>query len=153
MIRRTHLITAAALAVLAGALAGCKTKGDIVVDEGVGVTAVRGACPSVGVPDYTGDITLFRTPGVTDTGSLDVTAALTNVRSTCNDGGEQVYSSVGFDVLARRTDVHGARSVQLPYFVTVLRGGNAVISKRVGTVTINFADGPERAQAHAQGGA
>ena len=153
MIRRTHLITAAALAVLAGALAGCKTKGDIVVDEGVGVTAVRGACPSVGVPDYTGDITLFRTPGVTDTGSLDVTAALTNVRSTCNDGGEQVYSSVGFDVLARRTDVHGARSVQLPYFVTVLRGGNAVISKRVGTVTINFADGQERAQAHAQGGA
>ena len=99
------------------------------------------------------DITLFRTPGVTDTGSLDVTAALTNVRSTCNDGGEQVYSSVGFDVLARRTDVHGARSVQLPYFVTVLRGGNAVISKRVGTVTINFADGQERAQAHAQGGA
>ena len=153
MIRRTHLITAAALAVLAGALAGCKTKGDIVVDEGVGVTAVRGACPSVGVPDYTGDITLFRTPGVTDTGSLDVTAALPNVRSTCNDGGEQVYSSVGFDVLARRTDVHGARSVQLPYFVTVLRGGNAVISKRVGTVTINFADGQERAQAHAQGGA
>ena len=46
MIRRTHLITAAALAVLAGALAGCKTKGDIVVDEGVGVTAVRGACPT-----------------------------------------------------------------------------------------------------------
>ena len=35
----------------------------------------------------------------------------------------------------------------LPYFVTVLRGGSAVVSKRVGSVTINFADGQERAQA------
>ena len=37
--------------------------------------------------------------------------------------------------------------------VTVLRGGRAVVSKRVGTVTLNFADGQERAQARAQGGA
>ncbi len=153
MTTRYRLITAAGLALLAVSLGGCKTKGDIVVDEGVGIAAVRGACPTVGIPDYTGDITLFSTPGATDLASLDVTAAMTNVRSTCNESGEKVYTTVGFDVLARRTDARGARSVQLPYFVTVLRGGKAVVSKRIGTVTIAFADGQERAQAHAQGGA
>lgn len=147
----TKRLLAASLIVIA--LAGCRSKGDIVVDDSVGITAVRGACPAVGVPDYTGDITLFTTPGTTDANAIDVVGALTNVRSQCNDSGEKVYAGVTFDVLARRTDVRGARQVQLPYFVSVLRGGTAVISKRVGTVTINFADGQERAQASAQGGA
>ena len=40
------LIPVAALVVLAG----CRNEGDLVVSEGVGVTAVRSACPSVGVP-------------------------------------------------------------------------------------------------------
>ena len=150
MIARNSLLTATVLLV---ALAGCRTKGDIVVDEGVGISAIRGACPAVGIPDQTGDITLFRTPGATDATSIDVTAAITNLRTQCNDSGEKVYSQSGFDVLARRMDTRGARSVQIPYFVTVLRGGSAVISKRVGVVTLNFADGQERAQAHAEGGA
>lgn len=155
MITRPRLLAAAGLTVLAAALGGCKTKGDLVVDEGVGISAVRGACPAVGIPDYTGDVTLFRVPGSTDANAIDVTAAMTNLRPNCAEGGssEKVYSQTGFDVLARRTDTRGARTVQLPYFVTVLRGGSAVVSKRVGTVTLNFADGQERAQAHAEAGA
>lgn len=153
MTTRYRLITAAGLTLLAVSLGGCKTRGDIVVDDGVGISAVRGACPTVGVPDYTGDITLFRTPGATDLASLDLTAAMTNVRSTCDESGEKVYTTIGFDVLARRTDTQGARTVQLPYFVTVLRGGKAVVSKRIGTVTIAFADGQERAQASGRGAA
>jgi hypothetical protein len=43
--------------------------------------------------------------------------------------------------------------VQIPYFSTVLRGGSAVVSKRVGNVTLTFADGQERAQATATAGA
>ncbi|MBA3053715.1 MAG: hypothetical protein FP826_01975 [Sphingomonadales bacterium] len=153
MTARTRLITAAGLAVLAVSLAGCKSSGDIVVDDSVGITAVRSACPAVGIPDYTGDITLFSPAGATDASAIDVTAAMTDVRSTCNDSGEKVYAEVDFEVLARRTGVQGARTVQLPYFVTVMRGGTAVITKRVGTVTLNFADGQERAQAHARGAA
>lgn len=144
MIARTRLISAL---VLAAALAGCKTSGDIVVDEGVGITAVRTACPAVGVPDYTGDITLFRAPGDTTAANIDLTASITNVRPQCNDQGAKVYSTASFDVLARRTDVRGARTVELPFFSTVVRGGRAVISKRIGTVTLTFADGQERAQA------
>lgn len=144
MTPRTRLYAAVALA---AALAGCRGTGDLVVDEGVGITAVRSACPAVGVPDYTGDITVFRNVGATTADNIDVVGALTNLRSTCNEAGEKVSSAATFDVLARRTDTRGARQVTLPYFVTVLRGGSAVISKRVGSVTINFADGQERAQA------
>lgn len=158
MTARTRLFCAAAFAVMgAAALAGCKSKGEIVVQEGVGITAVRGACPAVGIPDNTGDITLFRTAGARDAASIDVVAAITNLRSQCDDGskdqGQKVYASVGFDVVARRTDTRGARQVSLPYFVTVLRGGRAVITKRVGTVMLNFADGQERASARGEGGA
>ncbi|MGV2495475.1 hypothetical protein [Pelagerythrobacter aerophilus] len=138
---------------LAAALAGCAGEGDLVINQGVGITAVRSACPAVGVPDYTGDITLFRTPGQPTAANIDVTAAITNVRSTCNETGERIYSEATFDVLARRTDASEARRVELPYFSTVLRGGSAVQSKRVGTVVIDFAAGQERAQGHGVAGA
>ena len=147
---RFRLISALAVA---AALAGCRSSGDIVVDQGVGIQAFRSACPAVGIPDYTGDVTLFRTAGDKTAANVDVVATMTNVRSQCNESGDKVYTQVSFDVLARRTDTAGARQVTVPYFVTVLRGGRAVVTKRVGQVTINFADGQERAQASGQGSA
>jgi len=150
-------LTIAALMLTAVALAGCRSRGELVVDEGVGITAVRTACPAVGIPDYTGDVTLFRPGGSKAAADMDLTAVITNVRVQCNDGARdlssKVYSTASFDVLARRTDTRGARQVTLPYFVTVLRGGNTVVTKRVGQVTLNFADGQERAQAQGQGSA
>jgi len=128
------------------ALAGCRTQGDIVVEQGIGITALRSVCPAVGVADYTGDITLFSPADARTTDALDVTAVLTNVRSTCNDTGAQVYTAATFEVLASRTNTSGARSVELPFFATVMRGGNNVVSKRLGTVRIDFADGQARAQ-------
>ena len=150
MIARTRLISAIGLA---AALAGCKTTGDIVVDEGVGISAVRSACPAVGIPQHTGDITTFRVPGDTTATNIDVVAAMTNVRSQCNDTGAKVFTNVSFDVQGRRLDTRGARTVTLPFYVVVLRGGRAVISKRVGQVSLAFADGQERASANGQGGA
>ncbi|MXO74884.1 hypothetical protein GRI40_06575 [Altererythrobacter aerius] len=138
---------------MGAALAGCKTDGELVVDQGIGITAVRTACPAVGVPDYTGDITTFRVPGDTSAANIDVTASITNLRSTCDDGSPRIYTNATFDVLARRTDARGARTVTLPYYSVVLRGGTSVVTKRVGQVTIAFADGQERAQARAQAGA
>ena len=152
MIARSRLPAAALVAcALAATLAGCKTKGEIVLDEGVGITAVRTPCPAVGIPDYTGDVTLFRSGGDRSAGNIDVVAAMTNVRSQCSEGADKVFTSVSFDVLARRTDTSGARQVTVPYFITVLRGGSAVVTKRVGSVTLNFADGQERAQAKGEG--
>lgn len=134
------------------ALGGCAKSGDIVIGQGVGITALRSKCPAVGIPDYTGDITLFRQGGQQLASDIDVTANITNLRSTCNDTGEKVYSEASFDVFGRRADTRGARQVSLPYFVTVLRGGSAVVTKQVGTVTLSFADGQERARASAKAG-
>lgn len=135
-------------------LGGCAKKGEIVVDEGVGITAIRSTCPAVGVPDYTGDVTSFRVPGDKTAANIDVVATMTNVRTQCNEGeGAKVYATVSFDVLAKRTETGAARQVTLPYFVTVLQGGSTVASKRVGTVTINFAAGQDRAQTKGTGSA
>jgi hypothetical protein len=146
---RTRVLPAIALV---AALAGCAREGELVVDQGVGITAVLTTCPAVGIPDYTGDVTTFRTAGDPTLANLDVSASITNLRSTCDDTTNRVYSEATFDVRARRSDVRGARTVTLPYFVTVLQGGSAVVSKRVGQVTLNFADGQERAQASARAG-
>ena len=124
-----------AFAMLA-ALAGCAGEGELVLDQGLGITSVLSTCPAVGIPDYTGDITTFLAGEDRSTASLDMSAAITNLRTTCNDGGEQIYSEATFEVHARRTDVRGSRTVTLPYFVTVLQGGGAVVSKRVGEVTL-----------------
>ncbi len=148
MIARNRLFV-----IMAGALAlaGCKSKGDIVVEEGIGITAVRTVCPAVGIPDHTGDITLFTAPGMRTASAIDLTANITNLRVSCNDApgdtSADVYSEATFEIFARRTDVRSPRTVTLPYFATVVRGGSAIISKRVGSVTLQFAAGEERARA------
>jgi hypothetical protein len=137
----------------AAALSGCHHEGDIVVEEGVGITALRTTCPAVGIPDFTGDVTLFNPPEARTADAMDVTATMTDVRTTCDDSGEKVFATATFNVLGQRRNTQGARSVTLPYFATVVRGGATVVAKKIGMVTLNFADGQARAQASAAGSA
>ncbi len=130
------------------ALAGCSRKGDI--DETGGIVAVRSSCPSAAIPATTGDVTLFDPAGSTDASAIDVVATITNLRSTCSDAGDQYYTEATFDVQATRRDAGGPREVVLPYFATVVRGGNAVIAKRVGQVRVDFPAGATRATASAR---
>jgi hypothetical protein len=104
----------------------------------------------VAVPDGTGDITIFNPASSQDADAIDIVASVTNVRTTCNESGDKIYAQATFDVQARRSDASGSRTVTLPFFNTVVQGGSAVISKRVGQVTIQFADGQQRASAQAQ---
>ena len=136
--------------IVAAALAGCSREGDLDVGAGVGVNVTRSGCPTVAIPDGTGDITIFNPVSSQDADAIDIVATVTNVRNTCNDSGEKIYAQASFDVQARRSDANGSRTVTLPYFNTVVQGGSAVISKRVGQVTIQFADGQQRASAQAQ---
>lgn len=149
MMFRSRVLPAFAMV---AALAGCAREGELVVDQGVGITAVLSSCPAVGIPHYTGDVTTFRSAGDASLANLDVSATMTNLRSSCDDSSAQVYTEASFDVRARRSDVRGSRTVTLPYFVTVLQGGSAVVTKRVGEVTLTFADGQERASASARAG-
>ena len=127
-------------------LSACAGRGELDTSDGVGVTAVRSACPAVAVPAGTGDVTLFDPPASRDASALDVTAVMTDVRSTCGDAGDQIVTTVTFNVLARRRDTAAARDLDLPYFIAIVRGGSAVVAKRVGQVRVHFDAGAGRAQ-------
>lgn len=142
----TIKLSITALAVLA--LAGCSRKGEI--DATGGIVAVRSACPVAAIPAQTGDITIFDPASSTDAAAIDVVAEMTNLRSTCSESADQFYTEATFDVHATRRDASGPREVTLPYFSTVVRGGNAVIAKRVGQVQLSFAPGEYRASASAK---
>ena len=136
-----------AASLLALALSGCANDGQIDINSGVGVTATRTGCPSVAVPEGTGDVTLFNSAASQDATAVDVVATITKLRPSCNSSGERIYSVASFEVQARRMDRGEARSVTLPYFSSVVQGGTAVVAKRVGQVTLNFAAGQDRATA------
>lgn len=133
--------------VLALIVGGCARTGEITLG---GITAIRTACPAVAVPAATGDITLFNPESNQDQSALDVTALMTNVRSSCSDVGENVQTVVTFDIRARRANTQGARDVTLPYFITVVQGGTAVVAKRIGRVSVHFDDGQARGSASSQ---
>jgi hypothetical protein len=132
-------------------LGGCAHTGDF--DETGGITAVRSPCPAVAVPAATGDVTLFNPPTSRDATAIDVTAVLTNVRSTCDDSGADVLTNVTFSVEARRINTDGPRDITLPYFVTVVQGSDAVVAKRIGHATLHFDAGQARASVQATGAA
>ncbi len=135
------------VSLLALALSGCANDGQIDINSGVGVTATRTGCPTVAVPEGTGDITLFNSANSQNASDVDVVATITKLRPECNSSGEKIYSVASFEVHARRMDRSAARSITVPYFSSVVQGGTAVVAKRVGQVTLNFAAGQDRATA------
>ena len=128
-------------------LSACSKRG--LIDQG-GVWVERSACPIAGIPAGTGDITLFNPSNSIAANAIDVTATVTNLRVNCNEQGDQVVSTVSFDVVATRRDPTQARQVVLPYFDVVLRAGSQVSAKRLGRVGLNFAQGSYRAQTSGQ---
>ena len=130
-------------------LGACRHTGDI--DEATqGVYAVRSSCPILGVPTGTGDITLFNPPNSTDSRAIDVTAAITDVRGTCQDAGNDVVSTATFTIVGLRRDAGPARQVVLPYFDVALRAGSTVAAKQVGQAVLNFAAGDVHAWTRVQ---
>lgn len=136
---RTTAILLAALTV-----AGCKT--DTEFDERGGFKIARSSCPAAAIATYTGDVTLFDPPAARTVEAIDVTASIANLQAVCNDAGDspQIQVTASFDVMARRSAAGPARSITLPWFATVLRGGTTLESKQLGQVTISFAAGELR---------
>lgn len=135
MLKPAVVLLAAALA-----LAGCAAGRNPLLVK-------RSPCPAVAVMANTGDVTLFSPAGSRDADAIDVVATITNVRATCGGEGDPVISNASYDVLARRNSAGGARDVTFPVFAAVVRGGDRLVSKQTGQVTIHFADGQLRAQA------
>ncbi len=134
------------LASLVIATAACGKKE--MIDGGVYIT--RSACPQVGIPAATGDITLFDPAGRSDSAAIDVVATITNVRAACTESPDQLISTADFDIVATRRDASAPRAVTLQYFDVAMQGGTQVVAKRLGTVTLNFAAGSQRAATSSQ---
>ena len=128
-------------------LAACSREG---LMEGGGVYTTRSACPQVGIVGGTGDITLFNPPASTSATAIDVSATITNVRSTCQEAGDQIISTATFDVVGQRRDAGAARQVVLSYFDVAMQGGTTIAAKRVGNVGLTFEAGSQRAQTSGQ---
>lgn len=128
-------------------LPACNREGGI---EQGGIYVRRSACPIAGIPAGTGDVTIFDPANSITADAIDVTATITNLRSTCQEAGDQLVSTVTFDVVATRRDPTAARQVVLPYFDIALQAGANVMAKRVGRVGLDFAPGSYRAQTSSQ---
>jgi hypothetical protein len=131
-------------------LSACSHKGEYVGEGGLGIYTVRSACPIAGIPAGTGDITLFDPAGSTDSRAIDVSAAISDIRPYCTEGGSDVVSTTTFTVVALRRDAAQARQVVLPYFNIALQGGTNIAAKQIGQVVLNFPAGSVRAQTQVQ---
>lgn len=136
-LRPAILVLASAIA-----LAGCQKNP---------LKVTRNPCPAVAIPAYTGDVTLFSRAGTVNADAIDVVATITNVRGGCTDNGDRFVTNVSFDVLARRNDKGAARAVTLPFFIAVVQGGDKIVAKQISQITVNFAEGQDRAQVGGSG--
>ncbi len=135
------------------ALGACAKDNDIDLTSGVGILASRSLCPSVGVPTYTGDVTLFDPATSRDSTAIDVVATITDVRTTCSGDEPRVYAGSTFTVQARRRDTAAARDVTLPYYAAVVQGGTSVVAKDQSQVVLHFPAGAATASTTATAGA
>lgn len=145
-VRNSILLVAIGLAI-----ASCGRR-DVISNSaaGIGLLVNRTACPAVATPVHTNEVTLFSPRSSREASAIDVTAVITNLRGTCSDVGDTIQSIASFEVHARRTNANGARQLVIPYYATVLRGGSQIVSKEIGRVGINFADGQYRASTTGQ---
>jgi hypothetical protein len=133
---------AAIAALLPLTLIGCAGDGEITA---TGITVTRSACPAVAIPAATGDITLFTPENARTSNAIDVVAHITNLRTTCDESGDNIVSTVNFEIRGQRRDAGAAREVVLPYFAAVVQGSTNVVSKSVSRAGLNFAAGQLRA--------
>ncbi len=146
-----HITKFIVLAAIFLALASCGRRDVISAGEqGVALLVNRTACPAVATPVYTNEITVFDPSSSREASAIDVTAAITNIRSTCGDVGDNIQSTATFEIRGRRTNASGAREIVLPYYATVLRGGGQIVSKEVNRIGLRFADGEYRASTNGQ---
>jgi hypothetical protein len=131
-------------------LSACRHTGEVTADNGGGVYAVRSDCPITGIPTGTGDVTLFNPADSRNSAAIDVTATISQLRSTCQDTGSDVISTVTFTVTGLRRDAGPARQVVLPYFDVALRGGTSIEAKQLGAVALNFPEGSQHAMTRAR---
>ncbi len=108
----------------------------------------RSPCPAVAIPTYTGSVTKFDPAQSRNADAIDLTAQISDVTTSCTEGGEYLISDLSFTVTAQRRKAGPARDVYLPMFVGLAQGGNVLVSKQMTGVTLAFPEGGLRAESH-----
>ncbi|MFN3232414.1 MAG: hypothetical protein ACE363_09675 [Alphaproteobacteria bacterium] len=129
MSRLSGIARIAALSGLSLVLASCSIFGggiDLEIPE-----SLKQKCPPVGIVAYTGEVFRFSGDG-RESSDLAYQGQISGLSVECTDSedGQGLFAVVAFDVSAVRGP-SGGGSVELPYFVSVTRGSEAVLEKNV----------------------
>ena len=120
-------------------LAACRSAATI-ADGGVYIT--RRACPQLGIPAGTGDITLFDPAGQHRCRARSTSSRRSPICAPpATRPAPRSVSIASFDVVATRRDAGPARQVVLPFFDVVMQGGNGSSPSRSAGSALNFAAG------------
>jgi hypothetical protein len=101
----------------------------------------RTSCPALSVPMHTGSLTRFDQAGRFDTQDVRLVASIAQLSDNCVENDNGVNTAVSFTINASRSAKGSAESVQLPYFITVVKDGETLIAKQVYGASLDFADG------------
>ncbi len=101
----------------------------------------RTSCPALSVPTHTGTLTRFSQAGRFDAQDVQLVATISGLNDNCTENDSGVNSVVSFNITVSRPDKGPAQSVQLPYFITVVKDGETIIAKQIYDASLNFADG------------
>jgi hypothetical protein len=101
----------------------------------------RTSCPALAVPKHTGTLTRFQEARGFSSGDVQLVATIAQLDSRCQEDASGAKTAVSFNIVATRPSKGPAEDVQVPYFVTVVKGGETLQAKQVYGASLRFADG------------
>jgi hypothetical protein len=101
------------------------------------------ACPSIGLLRDTARLSRFA-PGGYSIRDLEVEGVVTGVKSTCrfDSAHRRVRMAVTIQITGREGPAFAGGSVDLPFFVAVVRRGEIILAKRVFQSRLIFGEQP-----------
>ena len=103
----------------------------------------KGLCPTAAVLAPTSAMTVFRENAPADPSGELYTVWMTNVKSSCDFDKDNKTTDSKLRIMfgAKRAPTGEAASYRVPYFVTVTRGGNRIMTKKMYLADVAFLAG------------
>ena len=108
--------------------------------QGNPLEVTRSFCPAVAVVKHANALTRFSGP-VATAENVAYTAQFASVSSDCVTRGPTLTTRVQAVITAQRTSTDGPDTLTLPYFITVVRGGDQVVAKDIRMAQLSFPPG------------
>lgn len=104
-------------------------------------------CPALSVLGDAGTVTRFAGEG-RDVGDVTYTATISSAVLNCTEHEDGVDATVDFDVVARSGEALATRSVDLEYFIVVMKDNSQIVTKEIYDVTLDFDSSTDSAVSH-----